>query len=255
MITLQKSHETAGVHLRKRGVDTNNLPSIRTGLCLDVSGSMHHAYRDGHVQDALTHLLGLAMHMDKSHRLDTFTFENDCAQCRFPATPENYERYVQEHILADDSVPKWGGTDYLGVMHLVYQHYFPSSDTFQASASSEGHHGLFGRLFHHESPAAQPMSANTPASASLTPSLVFFLTDGETGNERAIERYLEEQVRIPLFWVFVGLEHRSRLLEDLGSEPDAEFILLEDGLRISDEQLYSRLVTPKLAKWLSRVSA
>lgn len=259
MINLQKleqSHATAGVHLQKRNVNPDCLPVIRTGVCLDVSGSMRHEYRDGHVQDALTHLLALAMHMDKSQRLDVFTFENDCAQCRYPATPENYENFVQEHILGDSSVPKWGGTDYLGVMQLVYQHYFGIPSRSQASLSEETHgSGLFGKLFHRqhsESPVQAP-SPSAPAPASR-PTVVFFLTDGETENERAIERFMEDNQSLPLFWVFVGLEHQSRLLLDLGNEAEAEFILLEDGVRISDNDLYSKLITPKFSSWLkSRV--
>jgi hypothetical protein len=250
---LEQSHATAGVHLSKQGVDPAALPTIRTGLCLDVSGSMRHEYRDGHVQDALTHLLALAMHMDKSRRLDVFTFENDCAQCRYPATPDNFHSFVADHIVGDDSVPKWGGTDYLGVMQLVYQHYFGNS----ASASEHPSHGsgLFGRLLHrHQDPISAPVSSPAPAQ-NQAPTAVFFLTDGETENERAIERLMEAQAGLPLFWVFVGLAHQSRLLRDLGSEATGEFILLEDGVRISDDDLYRKLITPKFSQWLGSHSA
>ena len=256
LITLQKSRETAGIHLQKKGLDPASLPHVRAGLCLDVSGSMRPEYRDGHVQDALTHLLALAMHMDKSGRLDVFTFENDCAQCRVPATPDNYETFVRDHILDDSSVPKWGGTDYLGVMSLVYRHYFNPSPLRlgrQAQPESAPVHGLLDRLFHRQDPSNVPAPFAPEPAWTRTPTLAFFLTDGETENERQIERLLESQAPLPLFWVFVGLNHQSSLLTRLGREPDSEFILLEDGVRISDDRLYEKLVTPKLVNWLARL--
>ncbi len=85
-VDLHKSSEKAGIQLKKQGVDISRLPNMRVGVCLDISGSMHEEYRDGHVQDALTHLLALAMHMDKSAKIDVFIFNNDaqCCKCRPP---------------------------------------------------------------------------------------------------------------------------------------------------------------------------
>lgn len=262
-VTLKKAQESAGIHLAKSGLDTSNMPNMRVGLCLDVSGSMHHDYRDGHVQDALTHLLGLAMHMDKSQKMDVFTFENDCAQCRYPATEQNYHNFIDEHIVNDNNVPKWGGTEYAGVMHLVYQHYFPdlqhlhTKDAARAHVESGAHkkHGLFSGLFghHHPEPAAPaPDLVAPPQTSSIhVPTLIIFMTDGEANDEGEARMAVHAGTGLPLFWAFVGLDHDSRFLRGLSQESDAEFVHLADGVRISDEQLYGNLISPKLVNWIS----
>lgn len=261
-ITLQKAQETAGIHLQKSGVDTASLPTIRVGLCLDVSGSMHHEYRDGHVQEAVTHLLGLANHMDKSGRMDVFTFENEASQCRYPATPDNYASYVREHILDDPSVDKWGGTDYSPVIHLAYQHYFPHLTHLHSHEAAHSHltgrgghsgHGFLGRLFHRQ----EQEVASAPVSAPVTqevPTLMLFLTDGDASDEHKARTAVHAAADLPLFWVFVGLAHNSNFLRALSDEADAEFVLLEDGVRVSDDRLYRSLITPKLVRWLQHFS-
>lgn len=262
-IQLNKSHQNAGIHLQKQGVDPANLPHIRVGLCLDTSGSMSDEYQDGHVQDALTHVLALAMHMDKSHRLDVFTFDDDATQCRFPATPENYETFVRKHILEDDQVSKWGATEYAPPIHLCYQHYYPdlphlhSKEAAHQHVQSLAHHhshsgGMFSRLFGHKQPEVEtpPPAPVLPNPDDHQPTVIFFFTDGECFDKHESQVAIHAATGLPLFWVFVGLAHQSRFLEDLGREPDAEFVLLEEGIRISDDRLYQSIITPKLAQWV-----
>lgn len=262
-ITLQKSHETAGIHLQKSGVNLQSLPAMRVGVCLDTSGSMQAEYHDGHVQDALTHLLALAMHMDKTGHMDVFTFDHRPSQCRAPITPDNYQDFVRQHILEDHSVHKWGGTYYADVIHLAYQHYFPTlthlHDKEGAAAHLHGlmhHHGhgggFLGKLFGHKTetpPMPQPV-----VSEDHLPTLILFLTDGEAMDEREAEIAVHAGAGLPLFWAFVGLDHDSRTLKDISRESDAEFVLLEDGIRISDDDLYRKLLTTKLTRWLSSIS-
>lgn len=265
-VSLSKSHETAGIHLQKRGVDPQALPAIRVGVCLDTSGSMHGEYRDGHVQDALTHLLALAMHMDPQRRMDVFTFDDGASQCRYPITERNHQDFVREHILSDDHVSKWGGTVYGDAVHLVYRHYFPTlphlhdhesaREHLRGLAHHHGHGGgLFGRLFGPRQEAETPPPAPRIVNREdHTPTLILFLTDGESSDGNRAEVAVHAGAGLPLFWVFVGLAHDSRLLKDLARESDAEFILLEDGVRISDERLYGSLITPKLTAWLNQIS-
>ncbi len=256
-IDLHKSAEKAGIELKKKGVDIGALPNMRVGVCLDVSGSMRDEYRDGHVQDALTHLLGLAMHMDKTGKLDVFTFENEANQCREPATEDNYPNYVKRFILDDESVDKWGGTDYAPVIHLAYQHYYPSLTHLHTANAARQHveslahygHGLMGRLFGHHKPEVAPDAPVTVDPADHQPTLMLFLTDGECGDHEATRHAVHAATGLPLFWAFVGLGHESRLLKELSGETDAEFVNFEH-IGVSDDVLYSVLISKKLSNWL-----
>ncbi|MBU2722833.1 VWA domain-containing protein [Acidithiobacillus ferridurans] len=257
MIDLKKSQEKAGIQLKKHGVDAATLPSMHVGVCLDVSGSMSHEYHDGHVQNALTHLLGLAMHMDKTGCMDVFTFENSASQCREPATESNYHDYVRRYILDDDSVDKWGGTDYAPAIHLAYQHYYPDLTHLHTADAARRHvealvhhgHGLMSRLFGHHKPEAAPEAPVAINPADHQPTLMLFLTDGECGDHEATRHAVHAATGLPLFWAFVGLGHDSSLLRELSRETDAEFVNLEH-IRISDDELYGALISQKMTGWL-----
>ncbi|MDA8153485.1 MAG: VWA domain-containing protein [Acidithiobacillus sp.] len=253
-VDLHKSSEKAGIQLKKHGVDTSRLPNMRVGVCLDISGSMNEEYRDGHVQDALTHLLALAMHMDKSAKIDVFIFNHGAQQMPEPATLQNYAGYVDRYI--SDHVG--GGTDYAPVIHLTYQHYYPALDHLHSAASAARHvaslahhgHGLLGSLFGHHKHDEPPAAPTVVNPADHDPVFMLFLTDGDNGDKEATRHAVHAATGLPLFWSFVGLAHNSRFLEELSRETDAEFVHLEDGIRISDDDLYRQLISAKLGAWL-----
>lgn len=255
MINLQKSQQKAGIHLQKQGIDLSNLPKMRVGICLDVSGSMEHEFHGGHVQEALGHLMGLAMHIDESKKMDVFLFHNKAAQCRRPINAANAEQYVHDEILHGGH-SLWGGTEYSPAIHLAYQHYFPDLTHLHSRENLSGHHekhGFLGGLFHRhaaEPEAVQPVIAS---NTSHDPVLMLFLTDGECGDESHTIAALEAGKNLPLFWAFVGLGHESRLLREFSEESDAEFVNLEH-IRVSDDELFQAVITPKLTNWLQRQS-
>lgn len=258
-IDLQKSTQTAGIHLKKMGVDTSRLPEMQAGAILDISGSMQDEYMDGHVQNALTHLLGFALHIDRTRKLDAFTFDHRPSQCRVPLTEENYHDYVQQHILNDASIHKFGSTRYAPPIHLAYQHYYPGL-THLHSAHSAAHHvasmasqhgGLFSRLFRRHHDDGQRTVPPEPAhGSSFMPTLMLFLTDGHPDDGAEARTAVHAAAGLPIFWAFVGLAHESSFLRELARETDAEFVNLES-IRVNDEELFQALISPKLAAWLS----
>jgi hypothetical protein len=263
-IDLHKTSEKAGINLKKRGVDTSRLPPMRVGVCLDVSGSMKEEYAQGHVQNALSHLLALAMHMDKTGRLDVFTFENRASQCREPATPDNYHDFVQKFILEDSRVDKWGGTEYSGVIHLAYEHYYPTMTHLHSAEAARAHmdvhpkkEGFLRRLFHRRRPeeaAPEPAPVRSAPAANdpnTPPTLILFLTDGENTDEDATQHALHATEALPLFWSFVGLgeAHKFAFLQTIAEDLDAEFVNLSH-VRISDDELFRELISDKLTAWL-----
>jgi hypothetical protein len=262
-IDLHKTSEKAGINLKKRGVDTSRLPAMRVGVCLDVSGSMRDEYDNGHVQNALTHLLALAMHMDKSGRLDVFTFEKEPSQCRLPATADNFHDYIQRFVIDDPKVDKWGGTSYAPVVHLAYQHYFPDMTHLHTAegarehvqARKSGGGGVLkkiGRWFHKRplEEALEP-EPGQPLPDGVPPTLMLFLTDGENNDEDETRHALHAALTLPLFWSFVGLgpAHHFRFLQEISEDLDAEFVNLST-VRISDDELFRELISAKLTDWL-----
>lgn len=256
MINLQKSEQKAGIHLQKHGLDPAQCPKMRVGICLDVSGSMQDEYQDGHVQEALGHLMGLAMHVDASKQMDVFLFHNKAAQCRHPIRSDNAESYVNDEILHGGH-SLWYGTEYSPVIHLAYQHYYPNLTALHSRDALIDHHEKHGGFMHHllhRHHDEQHEQTSAPVdTATQDPVLMLFLTDGECDAEDKAHtiRALEAGKSLPLFWAFVGLGHNSRLLREFAEESDAEFVNLEH-IRVSDDAIFSAVITPKLVSWLKQ---
>jgi hypothetical protein len=247
-IDLHKKAERAGIILKKQGIATP--PRLRVGLISDISGSMKEEYLDGHVQEAVNHVLGLAMAFDPSHTLDVFVFDDQYAQLPVPATPKNYQDYVRRQILTENEIPKWGSTEYAGVIHAFQDHYFGRDE--RHSAHWRPHHsigGMLGRMFHHNEPATP---AQDPSWRNI-PVLGLLFTDGDNSDHRESEIAIQRSADFPIFWSLVGMgPHGFRFLRQMDQEfDDVEFINMRN-LRISDEELYSQLVSPKLTRWLKR---
>ncbi|OCX67813.1 hypothetical protein A6M27_06145 [Acidithiobacillus thiooxidans] len=252
-INIKKAEEKAGIHLQKHGLDPANAPKMRVGICLDVSGSMSDEYHEGHVQEALGHLMGLASHIDESQKMDVFLFHNHAMQCRHPINRNNAESYVDREIIHGGH-SLWGGTEYSPVIHKAYEHYFPEMTHLHTRDALSGHHekhgGFLSGLFHKHSHDQVQAPASIPQPTS-DPVLMLFLTDGECSDESHTIRALEAGKNLPLFWAFVGIGHHSRLLREFAEESDAEFVNLPH-IRVDDDALFSAVISSKLANWLKQ---
>ncbi|MCB8882282.1 VWA domain-containing protein [Acidisoma cellulosilytica] len=256
-IDLHKKAERAGICLKKQGI--GNPPHVRVGLMMDISGSMRHLYQDGVVQEAINHVLGLAMNFDPTHHLDVWVFDHKHAQLPVAATPRNFHDYVNRQILTEDAIPKWGTTCYAGAMHQLQDHYFGRHADHAAhlDGREEGHHGLLSRLFHRhgqgDDAEGRDGVRNFDAEARKLPVLAVMITDGDNEDHAAAERAIRRSAPYPVFWSLVGIgDHAFRFLKQMDREfDDAEFVDLED-LRITDDALYAELVSPKLASWLKQ---
>jgi hypothetical protein len=230
-IDLHKRAESAGIVLKKRGVAQT--PPMRVGAAWDISGSAQGMYYDGTMQTALDRVLGFAMNIDPSHRLDNFVFDDRHAQLPLPATPNNYKTYIRDQVLTEDKIRKWGSTCYAGVIHQMQDHYF----------GRPGMLSRLGGLFHKSD-----LTAKIPA-------LAFLFTDGDNDSddyEPAREAF-ERASNSPIFFCLVGIgRHSFEFLREMEQrEEDCEFVNLSN-LNISDEELYQQIVSPKLVAWLKR---
>jgi hypothetical protein len=98
------------------------------------------------------------------------------------------------------------------------------------------------------------------ANPAPDPTLVLFFSDGGVHRNAEIERELRAAVEEPIFWQFVGLGNANYgILERLdtmtGRRVDnVGFFAVDDIARLSDAELYDRILT-ELPSWLRAATA
>jgi hypothetical protein len=215
LVSLYKS---AGVSLRKHGLDGQRAAVY---LVVDYSGSMKPYYNDGSVQALADRVLGLSAHLDDDGTVPVVFFSTDIDAVTDIALADHQGRI--ERIVA--GLGHMGRTSYHSAMDAVIDHYLDSG--------------------------------------SKAPALVVFQTDGGPINKLAAERYLCKAARLPLFWQFIGFGDpdskqfeflrkldelavsRRRVVDNAGF-----FHAGSDPLKVSDEELYDRLVG-EFPQWLT----
>jgi len=190
----------------------------RVALVLDISGSMTQRYRNGTVQEIVNKTLPLAVQFDDDGELDFWYYGSTYR--RMPSVNmKNYE----------SAVPKdWnslmgrlgGGTNAVGVMNDIMNEY----------------------------------------RGSKLPVYVLVITDGDIPGEHQVEEILKNASREPVFWQFVGVGGYSYgFLERLDNMEgryvdNANFFALDDFMKVSNEDLYSRLLN-EFPQWLKEIKA
>ncbi|MFF7792513.1 VWA domain-containing protein [Streptomyces sp. NPDC007991] len=219
LVSLYKS---AGVSLRKHGLD-----GLRAAvyLVLDHSGSMRPYYKDGSVQALADRVLGLSAHLDDDGTVPVVFFSTGIDAETEIALADHQGRI--DRIVA--GLGHMGRTSYHLAMDAVIDHYLDSGAT--------------------------------------EPALVVFQTDGGPTGKLAAERYLCKAAKLPLFWQFIGFGDPGskqfdflRGLDELAVPgkrvvDNAGFFLAgEDPRRVSDAELYDRLVG-EFPQWLAAARA
>lgn len=211
-------YQSAGVSLRKHGLDGQRAAVY---LVVDYSGSMKPYYSDGSVQALADRVLGLSAHLDDDGTVPVVFFSTDIDAVTDIALADHQGRI--ERIVA--GLGHMGRTSYHSAMDAVIDHYLDSG--------------------------------------SKAPALVVFQTDGGPINKLAAERYLCKAAKLPLFWQFIGFGDpgskqfeflrkldelavpRRRVVDNAGF-----FHAGSDPLKVSDEELYDRLVA-EFPQWLA----
>jgi len=233
-ISLEKATETAKVVLAKKNIEHVQAEVIGVA---DISGSMASLYAGTVMQDAITRLLGVGMNIDINKSIDVYAF-NSRAYHIGAANASNYSDFVKNVFLKKVTVD--GGTNYEPVMKEVANvHRFEPL-------------GFFGKFFGRK-PKVTTVKRDRPA-------LVFFITDGDNWDKdetRDLIRALSPQ---PIFWQFIGIGHESfPFLEELDTMQgryvdNANFIQINDLSRISEEELYDRILN-EFPSWLQEIKA
>ncbi len=202
-ISLMK--KTAGVVLEKKKLSH---VKARVGLVLDISGSMRTLYRNGTVQKVVERILAVASQFDDDGMLDIWVYDNEFSRLK-PVTERDFEGYVNQYILNNDLIHKFGRNDEPPVMEDVISKYTledPSSD----------------------------------------PAFIVFINDG--GCKKTIKKPIVKSAGKPIFWQFVGIgDANFDVLEKLDTMEgryidNANFYHFKDIGQVSDEELYDHLL-------------
>ena len=199
--------------LKKKNLETT---VARVGLVLDISGSMVPRFKNGTIQSIVNKTLPLAVQFDDDGELD-FWFYGTTARKMNSVNLKNYTTAVPEdwkHLMLDLG----GRNNEPIVMRMVVDEY---KDT-------------------------------------KIPAYVLFITDGGVNQKREIQNIITEASHLPIFWQFVGVGGKNYgILEKLDTMSgryvdNAGFFALDDFKKVSNEELYARLLE-EFPLWLEKI--
>ena len=199
--------------LKKKNLETT---VARVGIVLDISGSMVPRFKNGTVQSIVNKTLPLAVQFDDDGELD-FWFYGTTARKMDSVNLKNYTTAVPEdwkHLMLDLG----GRNNEPIVMRMVVDEY---KDT-------------------------------------KIPAYVLFITDGGVNQKREIQNIITEASHLPIFWQFVGVGGKNYgILEKLDTMTgryvdNAGFFALDDFKKVSNEELYARLLE-EFPSWLEEI--
>lgn len=231
-VNLAKTEVLQQIDLRKIKVDLlkkskglGNQKAEVVGV-IDYSGSMQTLYRNGTVQATAERLLPMGLSFDDNGSLDMYAFHHGVLPIKAPCTLNNVFGYVNDNFKGD-----MGTTNYAPVINEIVKKF--------------GNPKKSGGFF-----------AKTTFEPREIPVLVIFITDGENGDKADTRKALIEASKHGIFFQFIGIgSERFQFLRELDDMDgryidNADFFTLNDLNRISDDELYERLMT-ELPAWCS----
>ncbi len=187
----------------------------RVGIVLDITGSMQTLYKNGTVQEVVERILAVASKFDDNGALDVWVYDTHFS--RLPSVTErDFKDYVQNQILNNAAIHKFGRNNEPPVMEDVIRKYTVEEDT-----------GV--------------------------PVFIIFINDG--GVVKPIKKVITAAAVQPIFWQFVGIGHSDfEVLKQLDTMEgrivdNANFFHLDDIAATSDEMLYDQLLH-EFPSWL-----
>lgn len=188
----------------------------KVALVLDISGSMRTLYKNGTVQEVVERVLAVASQFDDDGSLDIWVYDNEFS--RLPSvTEKDFANYVENHILNNNSIHKFGRNDEPQVMEDIIKKY-------------------------------------TIEEKSEEPAFVIFINDG--GCKKGIQKPVVFSSNQPIFWQFVGIGNGKfdvlRKLDEMEGRfiDNANFFYIRDIEKTTDETLYNNLLN-ELPKWIN----
>lgn len=242
LVKLQKS---AAISLKK-----NNLDNVvaRVVMVLDASGSTQRMWPEI-MQGVTDRLATLALNLDDNGELEFWVYATTCKKFA-TVTLKNLDGYIAALMRGEDGsgapAPKAEKKGFWG--------------RATSAVSSLGQGIVPGLGYDNNEPVIMEAIIKECKDSTTVPTLVLFVTDGGIDKDRAIEKLLVDSSRSPIFWQFIGLGgHSYGVLERFdtltGRHVDnAGFFAIDDYRKLTDEDLYNRIVQ-EFPKWLSTVKS
>ncbi|OWR30075.1 tellurium resistance protein TerF [Saccharibacillus sp. O23] len=210
-----------GISLEKKNIAHEK---ARVAVVFDASGSMTQLYQRGTVQRAFERILAVSARMDDDGIMDVWFFASK--MMRAPSVTEReYEDYVKKTYPGPNMNSKLGfGNNEPVVIEDIIKKYTKEDPD------------------------------------DRTPTYIIFFSDGGIYETKKISKLLIAHSDKPIFWQFVGLGNANygvlQQLDNLRGRvvDNADFFALDDLDRVSDEELYDRLLN-EFPSWLKEVRA
>ena len=218
-IDLLKKKVSISLEKKKIGFEKS-----RIAVVFDASGSMTQLYQRGTIQRAFERVLAVAACMDDNGELDVWFFGSKFMKAR-SVTERDFEDYIQQTYPVPQMFGGLGsGNNEPPVMKDIIRHYVkkePRKDI---------------------------------------PAYIIFFSDGGIYKDKEIAKILIDASQHNIFWQFVGLGNANygvlQKLDDLPGRfiDNADFFALDDLDKITDEELYDRLLN-EFPQWLREARA
>jgi hypothetical protein len=222
-------------------------------FALDISGSMQSLYQNGTVQNLTDRLLAIASQFDDNGQMEVWTFSSGFDQA--PTIDENmHENYIQNHILRNNSIEKWGGTNYAPVMQDILNDSFGGNFLTEAIATIKVP-SFIGKLFGKKDEVVNSTKTVVAyTKSSKYPIFVPFITDGENYDTGETERLIQNCLDRNIYWMMVGIggAQFSWLKQMANKYPNVGFMSVNDLSRISDEDFFEQMLNTEFCDWVKK---
>lgn len=224
--------------LGRASVNVEDLPPVRAGFALDISGSTNADYYNGLYQRILEQVFPVALALDDNGTMETVTFD-DNAYRKPDINMDNYGEYIARYVYPKGTNFR-GGTKYAPPLEMLSEEYFPSLTSMEGAKKMLS--GFASRLMGKKEKAELP-------------ALIFVSTDGQSFDEERSYELIQGLKDKPLFIIFLGIgisggSSDSKYLTLLKEKfPYVDSHLFPNG-SFKTNELYDRIVSGKFVKWL-----
>ena len=194
-------------------------------LVLDRSGSMSHLYDNGTCQTTVERILPVGLGFDDNGEIDFYLFHQHFRKL-VNVTSKNVTGYVNSHVRES-----YGSTNYAPVINEIVKEFGNKTTTSGGGIFS------FGKT-------------TTKVSGPIdNPVYVVFITDGNCDDRADAREAILKASQHGIFFQFIGIGSATfAFLQELDTMPgrlidNANFIHIRDLEHITDEELYSQLMT------------
>lgn len=248
LIDLKKK---VGVVLTKRNVPDN--VKAQVGVAFDITGSMKNLYLNGTVQALAERLLAVALRFDDNGSLDAWSFCENSNE--LPTVNEqNYSQYVNESLINNPKIDKWGSTNFSPVLDDIRKFYFGKSGVRTKAVETETK-GMFGFFKKKVTEFVPEKFVQAGENDGSIPVYLMFVTDGDNFDEPASKAVLTAMKDQNIYLEFIGIGTGATFNFCRTAADDYDnigFVHIKDLGRTSDEQLYEELLNEEFCTWIKK---